>query len=91
MFNWSRTYVRWHMNICSEALEHMFIFQVCFFTIFWSEKSVVDYAVSVLSAVEGSQSFTDGLYAILRSPYSALPHRPYLKIKLESCLTFKYH
>ena len=58
----------------------MFIFQVCFFTIFWSEKSVVDYAVSVLSAVEGSQSFTDGLYAILRSPYSALPHRKPLLI-----------
>ena len=70
------------MNICSEALEHMFIFQVCFFTIFWSEKSVVDYAVSVLSAVEGSQSFTDGLYAILRFPYSALPHRKPLLIFL---------
>ena len=61
----------------------MFIFQVCFFTIFWSEKSVVDYAVSVHpEVVEEFQSFTDGLYAILRFPYSALPHRKPLLIFL---------
>ena len=35
MFKWPRTYVRWHLDICSLALEHMFIFQVCFLHFFY--------------------------------------------------------
>ena len=34
MFKWPRTYVRWQLNICSETLEHMFIFRVCFSYLF---------------------------------------------------------